>query len=33
LPANLYNLGAGGINLATTAYQEGIPETASMLGK
>lgn len=33
IPSNLYNFGAGTVNLANTAYNEGIPETASMLGK
>jgi len=33
IPSNLYNLGAGGINLASTAYQEWVPETASMIWK
>jgi len=30
-PSSLYNFGATGVNIASTAYQEGIPETAWML--
>jgi hypothetical protein len=33
IPSNLYNFGAGTVNLASTAYQEGIPETAGMVGR
>lgn len=33
IPSNLYNIGASGVNLASTAYQEGIPETAWMIGR
>lgn len=33
IPTSLYNFGASATNLASTAYQEGIPETAWMLAR
>jgi hypothetical protein len=33
IPSNLYNFGAGTVNLANTAYQKGIQETAGMVGR
>lgn len=33
IPTSLYNLGAGGVNIASTAAQEWVGSTASMLGK
>lgn len=33
IPSNIYNIGATTANLASTAYQEGIPETAWMIAR